>query len=48
MESKQVRRLPVTDSHKTMIGMLSLGDISHKVRKELSGEALQALSGHHV
>ena len=48
MEAKQIRRLPVTDSHKTVIGMLSLGDISQKVSKELSGEALRAVSGHHV
>jgi CBS domain-containing protein len=48
MEAKQIRRLPVTDSHKTMIGVLSLGDISHKVSKELSGEVLRAVSGHHV
>ena len=25
MEAKQIRRLPVTDSHKAMIGMLTLG-----------------------
>ena len=48
MEVKQIRRLPVTDSHKTVIGMLSLGDISHRVSKEISGEALRAVSGHHV
>ena len=48
MEAKKIRRLPVTDSHKTMIGMLSLGDISHKVGKELSGEVLRAVSGHHA
>lgn len=48
MEAKQIRRLPVTDSHKTMIGMLSLGDISHKVNKQLSGQMLRAVSGHHV
>lgn len=33
-EKEQIRRLPVTDSHKTMIGMLSLGDILHKVSKD--------------
>jgi CBS domain-containing protein len=48
MEAKQIRRLPVTDSHKTMIGMPSLGDISHKINEELSGEMLRAVSGHHV
>ena len=37
METRQIRRLPVTDSHKTMIGMLSLGDISHKVSKRAFG-----------
>jgi CBS domain-containing protein len=48
MGAKQIRRLPVTDRHKTMIGMPSLGDISHKVSEELSGEMLRAVSGHHV
>ncbi|MGO8907783.1 MAG: CBS domain-containing protein [Bradyrhizobium sp.] len=48
MEANQIRRLPVTDSHKTMVGMVSLGDISHKVSKELSSEMLRAVSGHHV
>ncbi len=47
MEAKKIRRLPVTDGHKTMVGMLSLGDISHKVGKELSGEVLRAVSAHH-
>jgi len=48
METKKIRRLPVTDSHKAMVGMLSLGDISHKVGKELSGEVLRAVSAHHA
>ena len=48
MEEKQIRRLPVTDSRKNMVGMLSLGDISHKVKKDLSGEVLRAVSAHHL
>jgi CBS domain-containing protein len=48
MESKQIRRLPVTEGREGMVGMLSLGDISHKVRKDLSGEVLRAVSGHHL
>jgi CBS domain-containing protein len=48
MEKKHIRRLPVTDSKKDVIGMLSLGDISHKVRKDLSGEVLRAVSQHHA
>ena len=47
MEAKQIRRMPVTDSHKAIIGMLSLGDISHKVSNQLSAEVLRAVSGHH-
>ena len=47
MEAKKIRRLPVTDAHKTMFGMLSLGDISHRLSNELSGEVLRAVSAHH-
>lgn len=47
MEKKQIRRLPVTDSHNAMLGMLSLGDIAHKVGKAVSGEILRAVSAHH-
>jgi CBS domain-containing protein len=48
MEAKQVRRLPVIDRRKGLVGMLTLGDVSHKVGKDLSGELLRALSGHHI
>lgn len=47
MESKQVRRLPVINNQKRMVGMLSLGDISHAVSHELSGEVVEAVSAHH-
>jgi CBS domain-containing protein len=47
VESKKIRRPPVTGAHKTMIGMLSLGDISHKASSELSSEVLRAVSAHH-
>jgi CBS domain-containing protein len=47
MESKKIRRLPVTDSREGLVGMLSLGDVSHKVSKDLSGRMLRALSAHH-
>ncbi|MEW5964739.1 MAG: CBS domain-containing protein [Pseudomonadota bacterium] len=47
MESKQIRRLPVIDEAKRMVGMLSLGDISHSASRQLSGEVLQAVSDHH-
>jgi CBS domain-containing protein len=47
MESKQIRRLPVLDEKKRMVGMLSLGDISHAASHELSGELVAAVSAHH-
>jgi predicted transcriptional regulator len=47
MEAKRIRRLPVTDSGENIVGILSLGDISHKIGDELSGEVLRAVSAHH-
>jgi CBS domain-containing protein len=47
MEAKKIRRLAVDDAQKGTVGMLSLGDISHKVPNELSGEVLRAVSAHH-
>jgi CBS domain-containing protein len=48
MEGHKVRRLPVVDSQQRVIGMLTLGDISARASRDLSGEALQAVSAHHV
>jgi CBS domain-containing protein len=47
MEAKKIRRLAVADAEKGFVGMLSLGDVSHKVSEELSGEVLRAVSEHH-
>ncbi len=47
MEKKKIRRLPVIDEDKRMVGILSLGDISHAVPEELSGQVLKAVSAHH-
>lgn len=48
MEKKQIRRLAVTDERQTLLGMLSLGDISSKLSKQASGEVLRAVSAHHA
>lgn len=48
MEKKQIRRLPVIDSKKRMVGMLSIGDISHAISHEISGEVIAAVSAHHA
>jgi CBS domain-containing protein len=48
MEQKQLRRLPVINDKKRMVGMLSLGDIAHAASHELSGEVTAAVSAHHA
>jgi CBS domain-containing protein len=47
MEQKQVRRLPVINDKKRMVGMLSLGDVAHTASHELSGEVMAAVSADH-
>jgi len=48
MESKRVRRLPVINDRKRMVGMLSLGDISHAASQATAAETLKAVSAHHA
>ena len=48
MERKQIRRLPVIDEHRRMVGMLSLGDVAAKVPPSLCSETLRAVSAHHA
>jgi predicted transcriptional regulator len=47
MEELKVRRLPVINQNKRMIGMLSLGDISHSAPVELLSECVKSVSAHH-
>lgn len=47
MESKQIRRLPVIDASKRMVGMISLGDISHAASQKTAVELTKAVSAHH-
>lgn len=48
MESKQVRRLPVIDANKRMVGMISLGDVSHAASAKIAAELTRAVSAHHA
>lgn len=48
MDQKKIRRLPVIDENKRLVGMLSLGDIAHSVSRDLSGEILHAVADHHA
>lgn len=47
MESKQIRRLPVIDENKRMVGIIALGDISHSGSRDLAAEVMKAVSAHH-
>lgn len=48
MEDKKIRRLPVINKKKRMVGMLSLGDVSHAASRELVGEFAACVSAHHA
>jgi CBS domain-containing protein len=47
MEALKVRRLPVINKSKRMVGILSLGDISHSAPSDLLSECVKSVSAHH-
>lgn len=47
MDQKKIRRLPVLDEKKRLVGMLSLGDVAHGTGLQLAGELARAVAGHH-
>lgn len=47
MESLKVRRLPVVNKNKRMVGILSLGDISRSAPSDLLSECVKSVSAHH-
>jgi CBS domain-containing protein len=47
METLQVRRLPVINKSKRMVGILSLGDISNYAPTELLSECVKRVLAHH-
>jgi CBS domain-containing protein len=47
MEKLQVRRLPVINKGKRMIGMLSLGDVSSSAPSDLLSECVKSVATHH-
>ena len=48
MERKQIRRLPVIDENRRMVGMLSLGDVAAKAAPSLAAETVRAVAEHHA
>ena len=47
MKELKVRRLPVIGTNKSMIGILSLGDVSHSASADLMSECIKGVSAHH-
>ncbi|HUJ36577.1 MAG TPA: CBS domain-containing protein [Hyphomicrobium sp.] len=47
MESLNIRRLPVINKSKRMVGILSLGDISHSAPNDLLTECVKSVAAHH-
>ncbi len=48
MEAKQIRRIPVIDDNEHLVGMISLGDLSHVMPDRATGEVMKAVSAHHA
>ena len=47
MEKLQVRRLPVINKGRRMVGILSLGDVSNSAPGDLLSECVKSVSAHH-
>ena len=47
MEKLKVRRLPVINKSKRMVGILSLGDVSNSAPGDLVSECAKSVSAHH-
>jgi len=47
MEALKVRRLPVVNKSKRMVGILSLGDVSGSASSDLLSECVKSVSAHH-
>ena len=47
MEEKQIRRLPVLNREKRLVGIVSLGDLAVRSHPAFSGEALKEVSQQH-
>ena len=44
MASRQIRRIPVIDKNGRLVGVISLGDLSTRVKEKYAGEALEDIS----
>ena len=44
MSGKRIRRLPILDRDNRLVGVVSLGDLSTRVKEKYAGEALEEIS----
>ena len=44
MGGGKIRRLPVVDKHERLVGVVSLGDLSTRVKEKYAGETLESIS----
>jgi len=44
MSRARIRRLPVLDKNSRLVGVISLGDLSVRVKERYAGEALESIS----
>jgi CBS domain-containing protein len=47
METLRVRRLPVINKSKRMVGIISLGDLGQTAQRDLVAECVKSVSAHH-
>ena len=47
METLKIRRLPVINKNKRMVGMLALGDVSRSAPGDMISECVKSVSAHH-
>ena len=47
METLKIRRLPVINKSKRMVGMISLGDVSQFATAEIAAQYVRSVSAHH-
>jgi predicted transcriptional regulator len=47
METLEIRRLPVINKGKRMVGMLALGDVGDLAQSDLLSEYVKRVSAHH-
>jgi CBS-domain-containing membrane protein len=47
MQELKVRRLPVVNKNKRMVGILSLGDVSQSAPSDLLTQCVKGVAGHH-